>query len=74
VSYILEEALMDADVYAIIAIENRNGKIKTTLVKNELIVDAMKRLIHKEPNCKVRLFMRELHPKYFVHPNIQKKY
>jgi len=63
--------IMDKGVYAILAVQNQNGDVKLELVKDGLIIDAVERLVEKEPGSTVRLFLNQVHPKFFVHPNIK---
>lgn len=71
---VLKKKLMEKETYAIIVIQTSSGEIQVKPVQNELIIDAINRLINEHPDSKVRLFISNVSKKFFVHPNIKEWY
>ncbi|HBV97427.1 MAG: hypothetical protein JL50_08350 [Peptococcaceae bacterium BICA1-7] len=70
--HIIADNIMDKEVYAILAVQNRNGEVKIELVKDGLIIDELEKLVNNQPDSIVRLFLNQIHPKFFIHPNIKR--
>ncbi|WP_041274468.1 hypothetical protein [Desulforamulus reducens] len=66
--------IMDTDVYAIIAVQSPDGDVRIESIGNELIVDAVSRMVNNQPDCKIRLFLKQVHPKFFSHCNVEVVY